>query len=157
MIDYTVIGEPRFEPAREAAPSPRPVEHAFLTPDELSTLTEAPISALDAFNPTTKTDISNRHLVQLEADATSTKQTPPHLSNRPKTPTFLNSFTRLFTAQKPAPNSEATHPQSHKNSLQAHDALMGVQWLATAFGTAAPRHFAIPPAGGPPRTPLTHP
>jgi hypothetical protein len=109
-IRYTVIGEPQPEPAhqsaREAAPHSRPVEHAFLTPNELSTLTEAPTSAHNAFNPTTKTGISNRHLVQLETRATSTKHSPEHISNRPKTPTFLNSISRLFTSQKPVPYQE---------------------------------------------------
>src|ERR1700761_6060805 len=113
-IRYTVIGEPQPAPssevAREAAPSSRPVEHIFLSPDELSTLTQAPTSALDAFNPTTKSARSNRHLVQLETVATSTKQTSPHISNRPKTPTFLNSLSRLFTPQKSAQNSELTRP-----------------------------------------------
>jgi hypothetical protein len=124
-IRYTVIGEPQLAPsyesareaapapshavAREAAPSSRPVEHTFLTPDELSTLTQAPTSALDAFNPTTKTGMSNRHLVQLETVATSTKQTSPHISNRPKSPTFLNSISRFFTPQNSAPNLEVTH------------------------------------------------
>jgi hypothetical protein len=96
-IRYTVIGEPQPAPtsvAREAAPS------LLLTPDELSTLTEAPTSAHDAFNPTTKTGVSNRHLVQLETRATSTKHSPEHISNRPNTPTFLNSLTRLFQPQK---------------------------------------------------------
>jgi hypothetical protein len=95
--------------AREAAPHPRPVEHAFLTPDERATLTSAPWTTHTAFNPTTKSGISNRHLVPLETDATSTKQTPPHTSNRPKTPSFLNSLSRLFTPQISSPNSEVTH------------------------------------------------
>jgi hypothetical protein len=104
-IRYTVIGEPQPNPpevAREAAPS------LLLTPDERATLTSAPSSTHNAFNPTTKSAISNRHLVPLETLATSTKQTPHHISNRPKTPTFLNSISRLFTPQKFSPNSEAT-------------------------------------------------
>jgi hypothetical protein len=112
-IRYTVIGEPKHsssEVAREAAPHSRPIEHTFLTPDELSTLTQAPTSALDAFNPTTKSGVSNRHLVQLETRATSTKQTPPHISNRPKSPTFLNTLSRLFTPQNSAPKMESTRP-----------------------------------------------
>jgi hypothetical protein len=103
-IRYTVIGEPQPaspEVAREAAPS-----HLLLTPDERATLTSAPSSA---FNPTTKSGVSNRHLVSLETRATSTKQTQPHIPNRPKSPTFLNSRSRLFSPQHPSPISEVTH------------------------------------------------
>ena len=102
-IRYTVIGEPQPEPAREAAPS------LLLTPDERATLTSAPASAEPAFNPTTKSARSNRHLVQLETLATSTKHSPLTVSNRPKSPTFLNSLSRLFSPQNSAPISEATH------------------------------------------------
>ena len=100
-IRYTVIGEPQPEPAREAAPS-----HVLLTPDERATLTSAPESA---FNPTTKSARSNRYLVPLETLASSTKQSPLTVSNRPKSPTFLNSLSRFFSPQNSAPHSEVTH------------------------------------------------
>ena len=102
-IRYTVIGEPPQEVAREAAPS------LLLTPDERATLTSAPASAEPAFNPTTKSARSNRHLVPLETLATSTKHSPLTVSNRPKSPTFLNSLSRLFQPQKFPPTSEVTH------------------------------------------------
>ena len=92
---------PSREVAREAAPS------LLLTPDERATLTSAPLSARAAFNPTTKSARSNRHLVQLETVATSTKQTPPHISNRPKSPTFLNSLSRIFQPHVSSPTHES--------------------------------------------------
>jgi hypothetical protein len=39
----------------------------------------------------------------LETNATSTKQSTAHLSNRPKSPTFLNSLSRFFHPQNSAP------------------------------------------------------
>jgi hypothetical protein len=114
-IRYTVIGEPQPaspEVAREATPT---LSHSvareaapslLLTPDERATLTSAPSSA---FNPTTKSAISNRHLVPLETDATSTKHSLDAFSNRPKTPTFLNTISRLFVPQNSYPKMETSH------------------------------------------------
>jgi hypothetical protein len=103
-IRYTVIGEPHPAPAelaREAAPS------LLITPDERATLTREPAPSR---NPTTKTGASNRHLMPLETNATSTKQSPEHLSNRPKSPTFLNNLSRFFQPQNSAPKMETTRP-----------------------------------------------
>jgi hypothetical protein len=102
-IRYTVLGEPHPAPsevAREAAPS------LLLSPDERATVTREPAPSR---NPTTKTGVSNRHLLPLEARATSTKQSIDHISNRPKTPTFLNSLSRFFQPQSSAVTPEATH------------------------------------------------
>jgi hypothetical protein len=103
-IRYTVIGEPQPEPSHSVACET--ATSLLLTPDERATLTLAPSSA---FNPTTKSGISNRHLVPLETYATSTKCSPAAVSNRPKTPTFLNTLSRLFTPQTSSPKMETTH------------------------------------------------
>jgi hypothetical protein len=105
-IRYTVLGEPQPAPqelAREAAPS-----HLLLTPDEHSTLTREPAPSR---NPTTKSGSSNRHLLPLETHATSTKQSTDHISNRPKTPTFLNTLSRFFQPQNSAPKMDARRSQ----------------------------------------------
>jgi hypothetical protein len=86
LIRYTVIGEPQpANVAREAAPS-----HDAPAPQP--------------------TEISNRHTMQLETCATPTKHSPAPLSNRPKTHTFTDTWSRLFHPQKSVPQAEAARP-----------------------------------------------